>query len=229
MRILIVEDDREFAGILRRSLTEQLHSVVMTHDGESGRHRALTEDFDLILLDLMLPKLDGVAVCHAIRAAGRPARVVMLTARDDVDDRILGLDAGADDYIVKPFAMRELLARIRAVARRDGKRAATLLRVGPLTLDPRSSYVQIGSRRVELTAREFGLLEFLMRHPDQVLTRAEIFEGVWDSSYESLGNVVDVYVNYLRNKLNAGGARDLLQTARGRGYVLRASAEDGIG
>ncbi len=221
MKILIVEDDRELADILRRALVEQLHAVELAHDGVTARHRGLTEDFDLVILDVMLPKLDGVAVCHALRAAGRASPVIMLTARDRVEDRVLGLDAGADDYVVKPFSMTELFARMRAVLRRKGERLGSILHVGSLSLDPRSNYVQVGARKVILTAKEFALLQYFLRHPNVILTRTEILESVWDSNYEGLGNVVEVYVNYLRNKLESGGEPRRIETVRGRGYMLK--------
>jgi len=225
MKILVVEDDRELADILRRALTEQLHAVEVARDGATARHRGLTEDFDLILLDVMLPGIDGVGVCHALRAAGKTAPVIMLTARDRVEDRVLGLDAGADDYLVKPFSMTELFARIRAVLRRMGERPSDVLQVGELRLDPRSSFVELGARKVLLTAKELALLQFFLQRPNAVLTRTEILEHVWDSNYEGLGNVVDVYVNYLRNKLEEGGEPRRIETIRGRGYMLREPPE----
>lgn len=225
MRILCVEDDVELAEILRRALTEQVHTVDVVHDGESARHAALSEDYDLILLDLMLPKIDGIAVCHALRAAGKLTPVIMLTARDQVDDRVLGLDAGADDYLVKPFAMRELFARIRSVSRRVERRASDVLCVADLRLDPNTTYVMVGERKVQLTSKEFALLQYFMQHAGKVLSKTEILESVWDSNYEGFGNVVEVYVNYLRNKISDGDKRRI-ETVRGRGYVLR-DASDG--
>ena len=218
MRVLIVEDDAELATILRRALAEKLWTVEMARDGESAKHLALTEDFDLVILDIMIPGIDGIAVCHAMREAGKPTPVIMLTARDGVADRIFGLDAGADDYIVKPFDLGELFARIRAIRRRAERRTDNVLTVGALKLDPRRTHVLLEGKKIELTAKEFALLQFFMQHPDQVLSRHEILEGVWDSRYEGLGNVVDVYVNYLRNKL---GPATRIETIRGRGYVLR--------
>lgn len=224
MRILVVEDDKELADILHRVLLEKLYTVQIAGDGETGKHLALTEDFDLIMLDIMLPKLDGIGVCHALRRAGKATPVIMLTARDQVDDRILGLDAGADDYVIKPFAMSELFARMRAVLRRGEHHATGVLRAGDLTLDPRANYVELGSRKIPLTAKQFALLTFFMRHPDEVLSRTEILENVWDSNYDGLGNVVDVYVNYLRRKLEEGGEARRIETVWGRGYILRPTA-----
>jgi DNA-binding response OmpR family regulator len=227
MRILVVEDDRELASILERALAEQLYAVEVAHDGETARHLAITEEYSAILLDLMIPGIDGVAVCRAIREAGKQTPVVMLTARDAIGDRVQGLDAGADDYVVKPFAMEELLARVRAQLRRASSRPTNVVTVGRLSLDPRSTHVRYGSRRVELTAKEFALLHFLMLHPDEVVSRAEILEGVWDANYSGFGNVVEVYMNYLRNKLESCGEPRIIETVRGRGYLLR-SAQDGI-
>jgi DNA-binding response OmpR family regulator len=225
MRILVVEDDHELADILRRALSEQAWNVEVAYDGEDAQHMALSEQFDLILLDLMIPKVDGVTVCRNLRNRGRVTPVLMLTARDAVDDRILGLDAGADDYVVKPFAMGELLARIRAVTRRIDQRPTNVLHVGILTLDPRSSYVKRGRREISLTAKEFALMLFFMQHPNRILTRTEILENVWDSNYDGLGNVVDVYVNYLRNKLEEEGEPRVIETVRGRGYTLHESPD----
>jgi DNA-binding response OmpR family regulator len=225
MRVLVVEDDIELADILRRALTEQLYHVDVAHDGESAQHLALSEDFDLVVLDLMLPKIDGLTVCRNLRGAGKTTPVIMLTARDKTDDRILGLDAGADDYLVKPFAMGELFARIRAVIRRVEQQTDEVLRVGLLQLDPHSSFVRRGEREILLTAKEFALMLFFMQRPGRVLTRTEILEHVWDSNYDGFGNVVDVYVNYLRNKLEEQGEGRVIETVRGRGYLLKPSAE----
>ncbi len=221
MRILCVEDDRELADILRRGLVEQSHTVDVVHDGESARHAALTDEYELVLLDLMIPRLDGVAVCHAIREAGKVTPVIMLTARDSIEDRILGLDSGADDYLVKPFAMGELFARIRSLRRRVGRRTSDVLRVGALSLDPGSDCVEISGKQVRLTAREFGLLHYFMLHPGRIASKTELLESVWDANYDGLSNVVEVYVNYLRNKLEQGGEPRRIKTVRGRGYVLK--------
>jgi len=226
MRILVVEDDCELADILRRALTEQLYHVEVAHEGESAQHLALSEDFDLVVLDLMIPKIDGITVCQNLRRAGKTTPIIMLTARDRTDDRILGLDAGADDYLVKPFSMGELLARIRAVIRRVQQQPNEVLTVGSLSLDPRSSFVRRGEREILLTAKEFSLMLFLMQHPDHVLTRTEILENVWDSDYDGFGNVVDVYVNYLRNKLEEAGEPRVIETIRGRGYILKKNLHD---
>ncbi len=224
MRILVVEDDRELASILQRALTEQLYNVELAFDGETARHLALTDDFDVILLDLMIPAIDGVAVCRTLREAGQRTPVIMLTARDAIGDRVHGLDAGADDYVVKPFSMDELLARVRAQVRRGSNRTENVLSVGQLALDPRSTHVRYGARSISLTAREFALLHYFMQHPDLVLSRTEILENVWDANYNGFGNVVDVYVNYLRNKLESQGEPRVIETVRGRGYLLRSAS-----
>ncbi|MCF7975011.1 MAG: response regulator transcription factor [Phycisphaerae bacterium] len=221
MRILIVEDDCELADILRRALTEQLYHVDIASEGQTAEHLLRSETFDAIILDWMLPLVDGITVCRNFRAAGKTTPVILLTARDKVEDRIMGLDAGADDYLVKPFSMGELLARIRALLRRSESQPQEVLEVGTLSLDPSQSYIQQGARRIELTAREFALMKFFMRHPDQLVTRTAILEDVWDANYEGLGNVVDVYVNYLRNKLEQEGEPRMIETVRGRGYILR--------
>lgn len=220
MRILVVEDDHDFADILRRGLTEQSYTVESCHDGESGLHRGSTEQFDLILLDVMLPRLDGFAVCKRLRDAGVKTPIIMLTARDDTDDRILGLDMGADDYLPKPFSMGEMFARIRAVVRRARGIEPDVLSVDSLTLDRRRNILRIGERETELTAKEFCLMEYFMLHPETILTRTEILENVWDSNYGGISNVVDVYVNYLRNKLEEKGEPRSIVTIRGRGYML---------
>ena len=223
MRTLVVEDDYELADILKRSLKEQMYQVDVAHDGEDAQHLAQTEDYDLILLDWMIPKIDGVTVCQNLRDVGKATPVIMLTARDKVDDRILGLDAGADDYLVKPFSMGELFARIRALLRRMENRPLDILKVGTLTLDPHSSFIQRDEREILLTAKEFALMLFFMQHPNRLLTRTEILENVWDSNYEGFGNVVDVYVNYLRNKLEEEGETRVIETVRGRGYILKGN------
>jgi DNA-binding response OmpR family regulator len=226
MRILVVEDDHELADILRRALTEQLYQVEVVHDGETALHMARSEAFDAIVLDWMLPVEDGETVCRRLRTEGQMTPVIMLTARDKVDDRIAGLDAGADDYLVKPFSMGELLARVRALLRRSESLASEVLTVGSLSLDPRSTCVKRAGREIELTAKEFALMMFFMRHPNQLITRTEILENVWDANYDGLGNVVDVYVNYLRNKLEQNGQLRIIETVRGRGYILKDQSHD---
>lgn len=226
MRILVVEDDLDLADILRRGLVEQAFTVEVCHDGETALHRARTENFDLILLDVMLPRLDGFGVCERLRAEEISFPIIMLTARDDTDDRIRGLDVGADDYLPKPFAMGELFARIRAVIRRARGVEPEELTAGDLVLERRKNVLRIGERAVELTAKEFALMEYFMMRPDSILTRTEILENVWDSNYSGLSNVVDVYVSYLRHKLEEDTTPKRIVTVRGRGYMLKVEGAD---
>jgi DNA-binding response OmpR family regulator len=221
MHILIVEDEQRLARLLSRVLGEQGHRVELAFDGETGLELGLAGDFDLIVLDLMLPKRDGLDVCRSWRTARVQTPVLMLTARDTVTDRVRGLDAGADDYLVKPFAMDELLARVRALGRRAAGGAETAcLRVGDLSLDRLRHEVRRGDTPVHLSAKEFDLLEYLMSHTGQVLTRDQILDHVWRYDFDGQSNVVDLYVYYLRQKLDRLGS-PLIHTVRGVGYVLR--------
>jgi DNA-binding response OmpR family regulator len=222
VRVLVVEDEVKMARAIRRGLEQEGYAVDGAATGDDGLHLATEIDYDAIVLDLLLPVLDGFEVCRRLRAAGRWAPVLMLTARDGVADRVEGLDAGADDYLVKPFSFGELLARLRALVRRgSGERPAVLV-VGDLRLDPAAHTVQRAGRAVSLSAREFAVLEFLMRHPGEVVSRARILEHVWDFNYDGLSNVVDVYVGYLRRKLEQPFGRPLIRTVRGVGYALEA-------
>ncbi|MCW2777079.1 MAG: response regulator mprA [Frankiales bacterium] len=215
-----MEDDPGMASLLERALVKQGWSVVVARTGEDGLWHALEEAFDVVVLDVMVPAPDGYEVCRQMRAAGRWAPVLLLTARDAVDDRVTGLDAGADDYLTKPFALAELHARLRALVRRDPRERPVVLTVGDLTLDPVSREVRRGDVLVELSPKEHGLLEALMRRPGQVLTRTHLLEHVWDAAYEGDSNVVDVYVRYLRIKVDRPFGRETLQTVRGVGYRL---------
>jgi two-component system copper resistance phosphate regulon response regulator CusR len=221
MRILIVEDEQKVASFLRRALEEEGQAVDVEHDGEAGLQRALTYDYDLVVLDWLLPLRSGLDVCIAIREARTGTPILMLTARDAVKDRIAGLDAGADDYLVKPFALGELLARVRALLRR-GKTGAPKLVVGDLTLDPARHRVTRAGQEITLTAKEYALLDYLMRHAGQSLSRTMIAEHVWDFDFDGGTNVVDVYINYLRNKIDRGQERKLIHTMRGVGYCLES-------
>ncbi len=221
MRILVVEDEERIAGFIRRGLEEEGYAVDVASDGEDGLERAQTAEYDLIVLDLMLPKLNGLEVLRRLRAAGSAAPVLVLTARDAVEDKIKGLDTGADDYLTKPFSFDEFLARIRALLRRGTATHEAALRVGDLALDLVSRLATRKERSIELSAREFSLLEYFMRNPGAVISRTRIYHHVWDYSYDGLSNVVDVYVNYLRKKLEAGGEPRMIHTVRGHGYVLR--------
>lgn len=219
MRILVVEDEHRLADLLRRALEHELHTVYLAYDGLDGLERAAADAFDLIVLDVMLPKLDGFEVCRRLRNGGVSTPVLMLTARDAVADRVEGLDAGADDYLTKPFAIAELLARVRALARR-GPSPHEVIRVADVTLDPAGHTVRRAGMHVDLTRTEFALLEYLMRHPGQVLTRQQIMDHVWGYDYETLTNVVDIYIHYLRKKLEKGFGRPLIRTVRGIGYSI---------
>jgi two-component system OmpR family response regulator len=211
------------ARALRRGLEREGHAVEVAADGEDGLHIGRTSEFDVIVLDVMLPGRDGFSVCRELRGAGVWTPVLMLTARDAVDDRIRGLDAGADDYLVKPFAFGELLARLRALIRRGPSDRPPILDVGDVRLDPAAHTVARADVTVDLTTREFALLEFLMRHPGEAVSRTRILEQVWDMNYDGFSNVVDVYVGYLRKKLEEPFGRPLIRTVRGVGYSLEAS------
>ena len=226
MRILVVEDEPKMAGLLRRGLVEEGYAVDVAANGTDGLWAAAENPYDAVLLDLMLPDVPGIDVCRQLRERGLRVPVLMLTARDAVPDRVAGLDAGADDYLTKPFAFSELFARLRALARRGPSERPPVLRVGNLALDPATRTVLRGSTRVELTAREFALLELLMQHPDEVLTRSRILEHVWDFAYGGDSNVVDVYIRYLREKIDRPFGRSSIETVRGSGYRLRPEPSD---
>lgn len=222
MRLLVVEDGARMAALLRRGLEEEGYAVDVAGDGEQGLWLATENDYDAVVLDAMLPRLDGFEVCRRLRATSRWAPVIILTARDGVSDRVRGLDAGADDYLAKPFAFAELAARLRALVRRGGVERPTVLTVGDLVLDPGARTVTRAGDPVDLTAREFALLELMMRHAGQVLSRTRILEHVWDFAYDPASNVVDQYVAYLRRKLDRPYDRSDIETVRGAGYRLRA-------
>ena len=223
MRVLIVEDEVKIARAIRRGLEHEGYATDVVATGEEAILRATENDYDAVVLDVRIPAPDGFAVCRQMRARNRWAPVLMLTARDSVEDRIRGLDAGADDYLVKPFSFGELLARLRALLRRAPAERPATLRVGDLALDPSAHSVTRAGRPVELSAREFALLEFLMRHAGQVLTRTAMLEHVWDYRYDGDSNVVDVYIGYLRRKLCASDEADPIETVRDVGYRLRIS------
>ena len=216
MRALVVEDQPKLASLIQRGLSEEGYAVDVAPDGPQALVRATATEYDVIVLDVMLPGLDGFEVCRQLRAQTVQSPVLMLTARDGVDDRIAGLDLGADDYLTKPFAFDELVARLRALTRRGALERTPVLEVGALRLDPRTKQVWRGDEDVELSAKEFALLETFMRHPGQVLSRFELLEHAWDFAYENRSNVVDVYVRYLRQKLGAS----TIETVRGAGYRL---------
>ncbi len=223
MRILVVEDEQNVSAFIKQGLTEEGYLVDVVADGELALSYAQSNAYDLILLDVLLPKMDGRQVARSLRQGGFSAPILMLTALDAVDDRVSGLDSGADDYLVKPFAYRELLARIRAHTRsyeRPG--APNELQIADLTLNRLTHVVKRGRQEIELTAKEFSLLEFMLLHPNQVLSRTQIGEQVWGYDFYNLSNIVDVYVGYLRRKIDNGGVLPLIRTVRGAGYKLSA-------
>lgn len=224
MRILIVEDERALAETLRRGLTEEMYVVDVVTNGQDAVDYALATPYDVIILDIMLPGLDGLTVCRRLREAGVTSHILMLTALGDVEDRVHGLDSGADDYLVKPFAFKELLARLRALGRRGRQMQVGPLQVGDLILDEAAHEVRRGNRRIELSPLEFRLLRCLMRHAGQVMSREAILDQVWSFDYAGGSNVVDVYIRYLRHKIEVPGEPKLLHTVRGVGYKL-AEAE----
>ena len=216
-----MEDEVRMAGLLRRALKEEGHAVDVAVDGPQGLWLATENEYGAIVLDVMLPGMDGFQLCRRLRESGAWAPVLMLTARDGVTDRVRGLDAGADDYLVKPFSLLELAARLRALARRDGRARPPVLAEGDLRLDPASKQGWRDGTELHLSPKEYSLLEFFLRHPGQVLTRSAIIETVWDFAYDGGSNVVDQYVNYLRRKIDAPFGRHDLETVRGMGYRLR--------
>jgi two-component system OmpR family response regulator len=220
MRILLVEDEKKMARAIRRGLEQEGYAVDACADGEEAVARGTENEYDAMVLDVMLPSRDGFSVCRELRDRGRWAPILMLTARDAVEDRIRGLDAGADDYLVKPFAFGELLARVRAMVRRGKPERPAKLTVDGVVLDPAAHTVRCGETLIDLTPKEFSLLEFLMRHPREVLSRPRILEHVWDINYDGFSNVVDVYVGYLRRKLPSPYDRTLIRTVRGVGYQV---------
>jgi two-component system OmpR family response regulator len=227
MRILIVEDEVKLAGLIRRGLREDGMAADVAVKGEDALWMAGATEYDAIVLDLLLGGIDGFEVCRRLRADGVSSPVLMLTARDAVDDRVRGLDTGADDYLTKPFSFAELAARLRALSRRGPIERPPLLQAGDLHLDPAAHRVRRGETDIALSAREFALLETLMRHPGQVLDRLQLLEHVWDSGYEHRSNVIDVYIRYLREKVDRPFGVESIETVRGAGYRLRADGGRG--
>jgi two-component system copper resistance phosphate regulon response regulator CusR len=227
MRILLVEDDAVIASSLSKGLREEAYAVDVATDGDAAVYQAAVNPYDAIVLDVMLPKRDGFAVCRELRRRGLTMPVLMLTARDAVSDRIAGLDTGADDYLTKPFEFGELLARLRALLRRGPALAPAVLRVADLELDTHAHRATRAGRDVALTTREYALLEFLARNAGRVVGRAEISDHVWDDNYDPFSNLIESYINRLRKKLQANGLSPLIHTRRGAGYVLEASAPEG--
>jgi DNA-binding response OmpR family regulator len=222
MRILLVEDERKVAAFVKKGVERELDCLVdVAHDGEEGLLYAKTYEYDAIILDLMLPQKDGLEVLSELRAREVHAPVMLLTARDSIESKVHGLEIGADDYLTKPFDLRELVARIRALLRRTRETLSAILTADNLVLDPAARTVRRGNREIRLTAREFSLLEYFMRRKNRVMTRAQIVEYVWPGGFDGSSNIVDVYVNYLRAKIDQGDERKLIQTVWGVGYVLR--------
>ena len=223
LRVLLVEDEVRLAALIANQLADLRLTVRVEHDGAAGLEAALSEPFDVIILDVVLPSVDGFAICRELRRRKVTSPIMMLSARGVTEDRVRGLDSGADDYLTKPFDFAELSARVRALLRRQPSATALVLTVGDLQLDPVARAVHRGSRKIELTQKEFALLDYFMRNSDQVLTRAMIGEQVWDFTWDRMTNVIDVYVNHLRRKLEDGGEPRMIQGVRGVGYVLRST------
>jgi heavy metal response regulator len=221
MRILVVEDEKKVANFIKRGLEEEQFAVDVAYDGEEGLYMGQTNPYDLILMDLMLPKMDGLAVIRELRTRNIMTPVLCLTAKDAVEDIVSGLDSGSDDYLTKPFAFAELLARVRALLRRGSQDRGAEIRFADLRLDPVEHKVWRNNKEIELTAKEYGLLEYFMRNPNQILTRTMIAEHVWDYTFDSFTNIIDVYVNYLRKKVDRDYEKKLIHTVRGVGYILK--------
>jgi two-component system OmpR family response regulator len=225
MRVLVVEDEIRMARLLKRGLEEEGHAVDIAQDGPEGLWLATENPYGAVVLDVMLPGYDGFELCRRLREAGKWMPVLMLTARDGVGDRVRGLDAGADDYLVKPFSLLELAARLRALSRRDDRSRPVVLAEGDLKLDPAAKRAWRGDTELRLSPKEFALLEMFLRHPGHVLTRSQVIADVWDFAYDGGSNVVDQYVNYLRRKIDAPFGRHDIETARGMGYRLRRAGQ----
>jgi len=221
MRILVADDDRQLTGIVKRGLIEEAYAVDVAYDGEESEYLAEVNPYDLIILDIMMPKQDGIEVCRELRAKNINTPILMLTAKDAIEDRVRGLDAGADDYLVKPFAFNELLARVRALLRREGTTKSPELRVGDLVLNTLTREVWRGQTAIELTTKEYVILEYFMHHPNVVVTRRMLEEHAWDYDFDSLSNLIDVYIRRLRCKIDTEGEKSMIQTVRGAGYRLR--------
>ena len=221
MRILVIEDEKKVANFIKKGLEEEHYAVDTAFDGEEGLYMAEVNEYDLIVLDLMIPKIEGLEVLKRIRGKKNNVPILVLTAKNTVEDIVKGLDAGCDDYVTKPFAFMEFLARIRALLRREKTDKVPLLRIADLTLSPVTHKVMRKEREIELTSKEYALLEYFMRNPDKVLTRTMISEHVWDYHFDSMTNVVDVYVNYLRKKIDKDFEPKLIHTLRGIGYMMK--------
>jgi heavy metal response regulator len=225
MRILIAEDDKQVAGFLKKGLKEEQYAVDVCYDGEEALFQAQVNDYDLIILDVMLPKKNGYAVCKEIREEGNLTPILMLTVRDQLEDKVRGLQEGADDYLTKPFAFEELLARIKALLRRTQDYKTKTLKVGDLELDPVSRKVSRAGKSITLTGKEYALLEYLMRNKGRIITQSMIIDHVWDMNYDGLSNVVNVYINHLREKIDREFSRKYIHTLRGSGYKIDEEIE----
>jgi DNA-binding response OmpR family regulator len=223
MQILIVEDEDKIANFLRRGLMEESYAVDIAKDGEDALFKFDVNEYDFVVLDLMIPKVDGISVCRQIREKNKNIPILILTAKDTTEDKIKGLDAGADDYVTKPFSFDELTARIRALLRRGNKAEPTVLKVDNLILDPATKTAKRNEKTINLTAREYALLEYLMRNQKMVLSKTHILEHVWDYNYDGLSNIVETYVKYLRKKLKTTSSdKKLIHTSRGFGYIMKS-------
>ncbi len=222
MRILIAEDEKKIADFIKRGLKEEGYAADIAHTGTEALDLAEENPYDLLLLDVMLPGLDGVAVCSRLRASGFAGPILMLTAKDRVEDKVRGLDSGANDYLTKPFAFEELLARIRVLLRARPEEASSVLKAGKIEIDLAAHKASFAGRELDLSAKEFSLLEYLVRNKDKIVTRTMIAEHVWDINFDTGTNVIDVYINYLRRKLEKGPAGKVIRTVRGKGYLLKS-------
>jgi heavy metal response regulator len=221
MRILVVEDEKKLVEIIKKGLVEEGYSVDIALDGEEGQYMAENTPYDLVILDIMLPKKDGITICQELRLKEINTPILMLTAKDSIEDRVKGLDSGADDYLVKPFAFSELVARVRALLRREALSKSSQLQVGDLVMDTLTREVWRGEKKIELTTKEYTLLEYFMRHPHMVVTRTMLLEKVWDYDFEGMSNIIDVYIRRLRLKLGEKGTESIIETVRGAGYRLK--------
>ncbi len=222
MRVLVVDDDVRLTTVVRRGLTEEGYAVDVAHEGEEAQYLAETNDYDVILLDIMMPQVDGLTVCRSLRDAGLATPILMLTAKDAVADRVAGLDTGADDYLVKPFVFDELVARVRALTRRHLPSRGTQLVVGDLLLNTVTHRLTRNGQEIDLTSKEYAVLEYMMRNPDAVVSRGMIEEHAWNNDFDSISNLVDVYIRRLRSKIDPPGTPSAIETVRGTGYRLRA-------
>jgi len=225
MRVLVIEDERRLAQIIKRGLVEEGYAVDLAFDGEEGKFLAETEDYDLIILDLMLPKIDGLEICRELRSKGIKTAILILTAKTTLDDKVAGLNSGADDYLTKPFAFLELSARVAALIRRNHRIARPVLTAGDITLDPAKHSVKRGGRKIKLTPKEFAILELLLSRRGEVVSRTVLTEHVWDYNFDGMSNVVDVFVASLRKKIGDTGKKRIIQTVHGIGYQINDNDE----